>query len=180
MKIPGMVNAVAAYIALGSNLGDRLRSMQEAVRHLSAAEGIRISGMASLYETDPLATPTWQPPFLNSVARAETALSPEVLMAELLQIETRMGRTRESHLAPRVIDLDLLFYGDFVVDTAALTIPHPRLHERRFVLEPLAEVNPGLVHPVLGRTMTELNAQLKSESSQGVRMAMGPNWADNV
>ena len=151
------------YVGLGSNLGDRAGHLLVAVRGLLDA-GLRVTRLSSVYETEPVGVNAVQPFFLNMVAElafdgdaAATALPPpEQLLARLLRIEYQLGRRREQLLAPRTIDLDLLLYGDTRSDTEYLTLPHPRLHLRRFVLAPLCELAPELTHPKLNRTFTQL------------------------
>jgi len=139
-----------AYVGLGANLGDRRATIERAVELLGAAEGVEVLAVSSLRETDPVGF-TEQPRFLNGAAAVETALAASELLSVLLDVERRLGRTREGpRFGPRVIDLDLLLYGDAQVDEPGLTVPHPRLHERRFALEPLAELAPGLVVPGRG------------------------------
>ena len=139
-----------AYVGLGANLADRRATIERAVELLAAAESIEVLAVSSLRETDPVDVED-QPPFLNGAAAVETALSALELLAVLLGIERRLGRTREGpRFGPRVIDLDLLVYGDAQLDAPGLTVPHPRLHQRRFALEPLAELAPGLVVPGRG------------------------------
>src|SRR6185369_16528380 len=138
-----------AYVGLGSNLGDRAGYLLLAVRGMLDA-GLDVIRLSSIYETEPVEYED-QPAFLNMVAevRGSTLPSPEQMMARLLRIEYALGRTREVPLGPRTIDLDLLFYRDEKRATQFLTLPHPRLHQRRFVLQPLAELCPNLVHPGL-------------------------------
>ena len=144
-----------AYVGLGANLGDRRATIERAVELLGAAEGVEVLAVSSLRETDPVDYED-QPRFLNGAAAVETALSPRELLDVLLGIERRLGRAREGpRFGPRVVDLDLLVYGDVQTDEPGLTVPHPRLHERRFALEPLAELAPGLVVPGRG-TVDEL------------------------
>jgi 2-amino-4-hydroxy-6-hydroxymethyldihydropteridine diphosphokinase len=139
-----------AYIGLGANLGDRQATIERAVELLRAAEGVELLAVSSLRETDPVGYED-QPRFLNGAAAIETSLPAGELLGVLLGIERQLGRTREGpRFGPRLIDLDLLVYGDAQVDEPGLTVPHPRLHERRFALEPLAEVAPGLVVPGRG------------------------------
>ena len=139
-----------AYVGLGANLGDRERSLLAAVDALAAADGIEVAGVSSLRETEPVGVGE-QPLFLNGVVALETELSAQELLDRLVAIEQRFGRVRvPGEHGPRTLDLDLLVYGDETIDEPGLTVPHPRLHERRFVLEPLAEVAPGLVVPGRG------------------------------
>jgi 2-amino-4-hydroxy-6-hydroxymethyldihydropteridine diphosphokinase len=139
------------HIGLGANLGDRERIVQAALDRLDSEDGIEVVRMSSLRETDPIGY-TDQPRFLNGVAELETELAPRELLERLLAVERDLGRVREGpRYGPRTIDLDLLLYGDAVVDEPGLRIPHPRMTERRFVLEPLAELEPDLVIPGRGR-----------------------------
>jgi 2-amino-4-hydroxy-6-hydroxymethyldihydropteridine diphosphokinase len=148
-----------AYVGLGSNLGDRAGNLVLAVRGMMEAS-LDVIRLSAIYETEAVETFA-QPPFLNMVAevRGRTLPTPEQVMARLLRIEYALGRTREVPLGPRTIDLDLLFYRDEKRTTQFLTLPHPRLHRRRFVLEPLAELCPNLVHPGLRRTIADLLAE---------------------
>ncbi|HYQ09771.1 MAG TPA: 2-amino-4-hydroxy-6-hydroxymethyldihydropteridine diphosphokinase [Gaiellaceae bacterium] len=142
-----------AYVGLGANLGDRERTLREAVDALGAEEGIEVAAVSTLRETDPVGVGE-QPRFLNGVAALETSLGARELLDRLLAVEQRFGRVRvPGELRPRTLDLDLLLYGDETIDEPGLAVPHPRMHERRFVLEPLAELAPGLV--VSGRGTVE-------------------------
>ena len=145
-----------AYVALGSNLGDRERTLREALGALGAEDGVEIVAVSSLIETAPVGFID-QPPFLNGVAALETERSARALLDLLLDVEGRFGRSREGVPAqgPRTLDLDLLLYGDAEIDEPGLRIPHPRMHERAFVLGPLAELAPGLEIP--GRGTVEAN-----------------------
>ncbi len=140
-----------AYVGLGSNLGDREQTLRAALHELAASEGIEVVRVSSLRETDPVGYLD-QPRFLNGVAVLETTLEPADLLARLLAVEARFGRDRAATApqGPRTLDLDLLLYGDRRISLQNLQIPHPRLHERAFVLEPLAEVAPGLEVPGMG------------------------------
>lgn len=150
-----------AYLSLGSNLGDRLRLIQEAVAALTVEAG-PVTALSSLYETEPWGFSSPHR-FLNVALALETTLSPETLLAVTQHIERDLGRIHKSvdgRYADRTIDIDLLFVGDAVLDTPALTLPHPRLHLRRFVLEPLCEIAPALLHPLLRKSVSQLLAEL--------------------
>jgi 2-amino-4-hydroxy-6-hydroxymethyldihydropteridine diphosphokinase len=142
------------FVGLGSNLGDREAALEEAVLRLRGL-GFETRLRSSTWLTEPVGGPP-QGWFLNAVVGGETALPPRALLAACLEAEAAMGRTRAVRNGPRTIDLDVLLYGDLRVDEPGLTIPHPRMHERRFVLAPLAEIAPSLRHPVLGLTVEEL------------------------
>jgi 2-amino-4-hydroxy-6-hydroxymethyldihydropteridine diphosphokinase len=143
------------YLSLGSNLGDRAENLRRAIGEL---HGVR--RVSAFYETEPADVPD-QPWFLNCVVALETDHSALDLLHELQAIEQRLGRVRTIPRGPRTVDLDILFFGDTVMDTPELTIPHPRLPDRRFVLEPLAEIAPEFRHPVTGRSVTEMLAGLQ-------------------
>jgi len=141
------------YLSLGSNVGDRELQLRDALRRL-AVNG-RVVAVSSFYETEPVEF-TDQAWFLNCVVGLETTETPEQLMMALLQIEQQMGRRRIQKKGPRTIDIDILLFDEAIVDSPALTIPHPAMHQRRFVLEPLAEIAPEVRHPVLDKTIREL------------------------
>jgi 2-amino-4-hydroxy-6-hydroxymethyldihydropteridine diphosphokinase len=145
------------FLGLGSNLGDREGALEGALARL-AARGFRVRRRSSLWLTEPLGGPP-QGWFLNAVAQGQTTLGPEALLEACLATEHEMGRVRAERNGPRTIDVDVLFFGDEQCSSPGLVIPHPRLHERRFVLEPLAEIAPGFVHPALGLTVRELLAR---------------------
>src|SRR5688572_15221794 len=134
--------SVVAYIAVGANLGDRRRNIEEAVRTLRLMRGVKVTRVSSLIENPAVGGPADSPDFLNGVVEVETTLGAHDLLDVLLDIERSMGRQRQQRWEPRVIDLDLILYGDRITETLSLVIPHPRMHERRFVLEPLAEIAP--------------------------------------
>jgi 2-amino-4-hydroxy-6-hydroxymethyldihydropteridine diphosphokinase len=139
-----------AYVGLGANLGEREDAIRRALDLLGAAPGVDVVAISSLRETDPVGYLD-QPRFVNAVAAVDTSLSPRALLELLLDVERKLGRTREGpRFGPRTIDLDVLLYGDESVDEPGLTVPHPRLHERRFALEPLLELDPALVVPGRG------------------------------
>ncbi len=150
----------SAYLGLGTNLGDRIENLRLAVRLLSEDRVIRVCSAANLYETSPVGGPPGQSNYYNTVVGVATELDAPALLEHLLNVERRMGRVRAETNGPRIIDIDLLLCGGIVRDTANLTIPHPRLHARGFVLEPLAEVAPELRHPVIGETIRELRDRL--------------------
>jgi 2-amino-4-hydroxy-6-hydroxymethyldihydropteridine diphosphokinase len=154
-----------AYIGLGSNLGPRERHLRDALDALRATPGLRALAVSSLYETRHVG-PVPQGPHLNAVARVESRLGPRELLERLLAIERDAGRTRgpERH-APRTLDLDLLLFGSEVIEEPGLAVPHPRLSERAFVLEPLLELAPRLVHPVLGETVEALAARVRDPAA---------------
>ena len=153
-----------AYVGLGSNLGDRAGYLLLAVRGMLDA-GLDVIRLSSIYETEPVEY-EHQPAFLNLVAelRGSTLPKPEQTLARLLRIEYALGRTRDVPMGPRTIDLDLLIFKDERLDTEFLTLPHPRMAGRRFVLVPLNELVPNLVHPVLAKSITELLSQTKDRS----------------
>jgi len=156
-------NHAKAYVGLGSNLGDRAGNLLLAVRGMMEAS-LCITRVSSIYETAPVSE-IEQPPFLNLVVEIGNTLpTPEQVMARLLRIEFALGRTREVKDGPRTIDLDLLLYGDIEKETEFLRLPHPRLHERRFVLEPLVEIAPHVVHPKLKKSAEELLESVEDES----------------
>jgi 2-amino-4-hydroxy-6-hydroxymethyldihydropteridine diphosphokinase len=157
-------NHVKAYVSIGSNLGDRAGNLLLAVRGMMEA-ALCVSRLSSIYETEPVSEVA-QPPFLNMVVEVgDTLPKPEQVMARLLRIEYLLGRTRGLKDGPRTLDLDLLFYGDLEKQTQFLTLPHPRLHERRFVLEPLVEIAPNLLHPTLKCPASELLSGLNDLSA---------------
>lgn len=151
-----MADSVTAYIALGSNLGDRRAFLDAAIARLRARPGIEVATVSSYLETEPVGGPAGQGKYLNAVAEVRTALGAADLLHALLAIETDMGRVRTERFGPRTIDLDVLLYGTQMVQSDDLIVPHPRMHERLFVLAPLAEIAPLAVHPVLQSTAKDL------------------------
>jgi len=150
------------YLALGTNLGDRMDNLRRAIAALSPS--VKVTALSSVYETPPWGYAD-QPAFLNMALAAETDLEPLALIAFLKKLETDLGREKTFHNGPRLIDMDILFYDDLVFEQADLVIPHPRLHERAFVLVPLNDVAPDRMHPVLKRTVRDL---LKDVDTKGV------------
>jgi len=158
-----MSETVTAYIALGSNLGERERNLREAVEALRKQHGFEVCRVSRFYETTPVSGPP-QPDYLNGVVEVRTGLRAHDLLKKLQDIEKAFGRRRATRWGPRTLDLDLLLYGDTVIETPDLQVPHPRLHERRFVLEPLSEIAPNVRHPVLGKTAAQLLSEVGSTS----------------
>jgi 2-amino-4-hydroxy-6-hydroxymethyldihydropteridine diphosphokinase len=165
-----------ALVALGSNLGDRAAHMGHGLRRLGELPGTQVTAVSALYETAPVGGPDNQGPYLNAAARLETPLSPGDLLAALHRIEAERERERIVRWGPRTLDLDLLTHGETVSEDPALTLPHPRLPVRGFVLVPVCDVAPDLVHPVLGRSMADLRADLSiaPDDLSEVDRAWGP------
>jgi len=155
---------VRAYVGLGSNLGDRSAHLLLGLSALSRLPDTHLLRLSPVYETEPVGPP--QPPYLNLVAELETELAPRALLGEMLAIERALGRERRERWGPRTLDLDLLLYGDLVLEEEGLTVPHPRLHQRAFVLVPLLDLLPEGRHPLLGQSFRELLASL---DTSGVR-----------
>jgi 2-amino-4-hydroxy-6-hydroxymethyldihydropteridine diphosphokinase len=148
MAMPNFV-----YLSLGSNVGDRETQLRDAQARLGGLG--RVVAVSSVYETAPVEF-TGQPWFLNCVSALETSLAPQQLMSAILGIEQQMGRVRRQSKGPRSIDIDILLFGNETIESQELTIPHPAMHQRRFVLEPMAEIAPEVVHPILAKTIREL------------------------
>ena len=148
------------YLALGSNLGNRLENLKQAMAALTPQ--LEVKSKSQVYETPPWGYED-QPKFLNQVIKAETYLDPERLLKHLKRLEVALGRKASFPNGPRLIDMDLLFYDDLVLNKPSLVIPHPRLHERAFVLLPLMDIAPELVHPVTGKTVREMAEQCNME-----------------
>lgn len=159
------------YLSLGSNIGDRAANLQSAIEELSRFG--KVAAVSSFYETEPVEF-TKQPWFLNCAVSLDTEKTPGQLLRALLEIERTMGRLRTQQKGPRKIDIDILLFGDSSVNTATLTIPHPAMHERRFVLEPLAEIAPDARHPSLNKTVRELRDSLPP--GQAVRRVSGKKF----
>jgi len=162
---------IQAYIGLGSNIGDRCAYLKEAVRLLGDHTELRVAACSSIYETDPVGYVD-QPAFLNMAVRADTRLAPEELLKHMLQVERKLGRVRDIRWGPRTVDLDLLLYGEAQIDTPTLTLPHPRMLERAFVLIPLKDVLLGEALP-MACTLAARLATL--EGKEGVKL-----WIDKL
>ena len=147
---------ITAYIALGSNLGDRSANLRAAIELLGVTPGVEIVGVSRDLENPAVGGPVASPPFINAVAEVRTMLPAAQLLIALLDVEKRLGRVRVHRWEPRLIDLDVILYGDKLIESDTLTVPHPLMHRRRFVLEPLAEIAPNVVHPVLKKTIAKL------------------------
>jgi 2-amino-4-hydroxy-6-hydroxymethyldihydropteridine diphosphokinase len=153
---------ITAYIAIGSNLGDRAANIHAAIEHLNQTPGntTHVNALSTLLENPAVGGPADSPPFLNAAAKVETTLGSHALLHRLLEVERQLGRTRRQKWEPRIIDMDLILYGDQVISSQELIVPHPLMHERRFVLQPLAEIAPDVIHPMLQMTMAGLLANL--------------------
>lgn len=152
-----------AYLLLGSNLGDSKKYISEAIQYISQQIG-QLTGLSSLYQTASWGN-TDQPDFINQVVLIKTKLNPQQLLENILVIEKKLGRERAEKWGSRTIDIDLLFYGDQIIRDENLVVPHPFLHQRRFTLMPLVELNAGLVHPVLNQTVQTLLNELEDNLS---------------
>ena len=150
-----------AYIGFGSNLGESGKICRKAISLLDETEGIKVESVSSFYQTEPVGFET-QPLFINGAVMVWTSLEPDALFSQMRRIERDLGRVAKFKWGPRYIDLDLLLYDDKVLDGEELTIPHPLMHERRFVLAPLVEIAPEIRHPKLGKTVFELFQMLKN------------------
>ena len=163
------ISPSVVFIGIGANLGPVRENFARALR--SMEKSVRVVAVSSLYESDPVG-PQDQPKFTNAVVKAETELSPFELLGYLKTIEKEIGRKETKRWGPRVIDLDIIFYGDLAISTDSLVIPHPRAHERRFVLEPLLEVEPAAWHPVKNMAVRDICSRL--ENSQAISKTDGP------
>ena len=157
-----------AYLSLGSNLGDRAANIRECISRLKDCG--KVAGISSLYETEPMEL-LEQPWFLNCAVELETSLSPPELLACIQTVEADLGRNRVVDKGPRTIDVDILLYDDLIVDESALQIPHPAMNQRRFVLEPLSEIAPQVLHPRLGKSAAQMLAELSGTAGQVRRLS---------
>lgn len=163
-----MASRHTAFISVGSNLGDKLENCRRAVASLASGGEVRISGQSRFYETEPVDY-TAQDWFINGVIRVETRLDPFELLDRLLAIQQQAGRSADRvRFGPRVLDLDILLYERLILDDPRLRLPHPRMHRRRFVLKPLCDIDPEVVHPVLGKAAATLLAELDEGGQQVV------------
>jgi 2-amino-4-hydroxy-6-hydroxymethyldihydropteridine diphosphokinase len=147
---------ITIFIGLGSNLGQRRDILDSAIELLRSEFGLRVEKISDFYTTAPVGGPPDQPEYLNGVAQIATTLDPQQLLERLLDIEQRLGRIRTGHWGPRCIDLDLLLFGQEVIDSENLKVPHPLMHQREFVLRGLAQIAPDLTHPLLGLTALQM------------------------
>jgi 2-amino-4-hydroxy-6-hydroxymethyldihydropteridine diphosphokinase len=152
---------VSIFLLLGSNLGDRAFYLKEAIKFVEKYIA-RVKAVSSVYETQSWGK-TNLPDYLNQVLQLESDLDAHLVLTLILDIERKMGRRRDEKWGSRIIDIDLLLYGDQIINTPDLVVPHPELHRRRFTLEPLAEIAPGTVHPVFGKTIFELKTELEDQ-----------------
>jgi len=166
------LDGIVAYIGIGSNMRDPLQQCREAIERLSHIRGTKLERISSFYKTEPVIDSeeeeqkqTEQNWFVNAVAEIRTMLSPRDLLNALMEIELTMGRERKFKGSPRTLDLDLLLYGQDVIDEADLTVPHPRMHKRRFVLEPMCEIASYVIHPAYGVSMRGLKDRLSDQKT---------------
>ena len=150
------------YVGLGSNIGDRKKNIEKAIQMLSDTPNVKVCRVAQLYETAPVGYEA-QPDFLNAAAKVETTLKPGEFLAVCQSIELRLKRVRKIRWGPRTIDIDILLYNDLTINTDVLTIPHPEMHEREFVLKPLSEIAPKVIHPVNGKTIEQLYNEIQGQ-----------------
>ena len=162
LKSIGKNNKIIVYIGLGTNIGKKEKNLERSLHKLQNSEEVDLVAVSPFYETEPYGDKE-QPKFLNGVAKVETVLSPENLLEELKKIEIEMGRKEKKRWAPRIIDLDILFYDTIVYKSKGLEIPHPDLHNRWFVLKPMNDLASGFKHPILNKTMNQLLEELNGK-----------------
>jgi 2-amino-4-hydroxy-6-hydroxymethyldihydropteridine diphosphokinase len=162
-----MAGAVHCFVGIGSNLGDRAASIEAAVEALRVSAAIQVVRVSNLMEFDAVGGPAGAPPFLNAAAELTTTLGSHALLKRLLEIERDLGRSRRIKWEPRTIDLDLLLYGSSIISSQELVVPHPLMHERLFVLAPLAQIAPDAIHPTLQMTVAGLLEARKLREAQG-------------
>lgn len=172
-------NRSTAYLGMGTNLGDRLDHLRTALHQLIDDDRVNLSDAASVYETSPVGGPPGQSNYLNTVVKITTSLDAPSLLRHILGVEQSMGRVRQEINGPRNIDIDLILMDGLVLDTPTLSLPHPRFHQRSFVLTPLAELAPDLPHPVLKQSVRELLIELPSGDEVVNRFAP-PGWSDQL
>lgn len=158
--------AVTVYVGLGANLGDRDHNIRAALAKLGETDGVTVQRVSKLIENPAVGMGDDAPAFLNAAAQIDTTLGSHALLHRLLEIEKELGRTRRAKWEPRMIDIDLLLFGDQIISSQELVVPHPLMHERRFVLAPLAQIAPDAVHPVLQMTIGGLLKDLDSRQSK--------------
>lgn len=171
--VSGQAVGTEVHLGLGSNLGNRAANLRMALAFIEPL--VRIEAVSSLYRTAPVG-PIAQPDFFNAVCRGRTGLAPGALLRYLKSVEFEIGRRSALRWGPRVIDIDILLHGDQAVELPGLVVPHPGLPERAFVLAPLAEISPDVIHPLLQRPVAELAAALSEEARAGVRAVEGRGW----
>lgn len=169
------MSAERVFVSLGTNLGDRGAHLARALGALASLPGTRVAALSPIFETDPVGPPP-QGPYLNAVVELETSLAPRALLEALLAIERDAGRTRGARDAARTLDLDLLLYGDRVIEEPGLVVPHPRLAERCFVLEPLVALAPALRHPTLGAALSALADRVRDPAAVRAWSGALPAW----
>ena len=169
-------NKSRAFLGFGGNIGDSIGYFRHARQQLAADPHISVTGASPLYRTAAIGGPADQPDYLNAVVDITTSLTPHQLLQFCQQIENNAGRTREIHWGPRTLDIDLLLFDDLVIDDPVLSLPHPRLHERHFVLQPLNDLAPQLHHPLLAKTMANILADLPP--SVGITK-LNKKWSDD-
>ena len=161
------------FLSLGSNLDNRLQNLNHAVQELNS-RNIRVAACSAVYETSPVECENNSPAFLNAVAKVETELPPDKLIKTILDIEKKIGRKRSTKNAPRIIDIDVILCGNIISDDENIIIPHPRMHERLFVLSPLREIAANAIHPILKKSINELYIIAKKTSSEKIKLFAPP------